>query len=83
MIEIETEMAESEATPTIVMQVAIKAGMAAVMVVREADTGPASDTNTFSSGEVCRHRHEGPALRQLSFNWNALDKYMEFLRWML
>ena len=35
MIEIETEMAESEAIPTIVMQVATKTGMADVVITTD------------------------------------------------
>ena len=49
------------------------------MVMREADSGLTSATNTVSLGEACRHRHCRPALRQPSLNWNVPDKYTELL----
>ena len=36
-------------------------------------------TNKVDSGDVHRQRHDGPTLRQPSFNWNAPDKYVELL----
>ena len=57
----------------------IQVAIAAVMVITEADAGPASGTNADSLGEVHKHRHSGPALRQPSFNWNDTDKCIELL----
>ena len=79
MIVIQAEMAESETIQTAVTQVSIQAAMAVVMVMKEADAGPASGANTISSGEADRYRCGSPALGQLSFNWNAQDKYTELL----
>ena len=56
---------------------AIQAATAAMMVNREVDAGPISYANIASTGEVCRQKYGGPALKQLSFNWNAPDKYVE------
>ena len=53
--------------------------MAAVMVMIEADAGTTSDANLVNSGEAYRHRHGGQALRQPSFNWNVLDRYVDLL----
>ena len=61
------------------MKVDIQAVKAAVMVMREADTGPKSGNNTFSLVEAHMHRHGRPALGQPSLNWNATDKYTKLL----
>ena len=58
------------------MQAAIQAAMTAVW---QTNAGPTSGTNMVNLGDVCRHRYGGPALRQLSFNWNAPDMYTELL----
>ena len=61
------------------MQLAIQAATAAVMKLREADTGTTSGTSMANVGEAHRHRYSRPALMQPSFNWNAPDKYVELL----
>ena len=61
------------------MQAAIQADEAAVIVKRVAAADLASGSNAVSSGEVHRHRHGRPALRQPFFNWNAPGKYLELL----
>ena len=49
LYKIQTEMTESDAIQTVVMQVAILATIAPVMVMNEADVGPTSSTNAVSS----------------------------------
>ena len=49
------------------------------MALREADAGPKSWPNTDSLREVHRQRHLRSALKQPSFNWNVLVKYVELL----
>ena len=61
------------------MTTAIQAATAAVMMLREAGTGPASGACTGNAGQVCRHRHGGPALRQPSFHCKVPDNYIELL----
>ena len=58
----QSEMEESEAIQTVVMQAAIQAAMAAVMIMRT-DAGPPSSTNTVNQGNLWRHRHGRAALR--------------------
>ena len=53
--------------------------MVVVMVMTEADAGPISGSSAASTEEACRLRHGRAALKQLSFNWNASDKYVELL----
>ena len=73
-------MVESETIKTVITHAAIQEATAVVKVMREVDTGHISDANTTSSmWEVCRQRQARPALKQLSFNWNAPDKYIELL----
>ena len=72
-------MAESEAVQTVVTQVAIQAVTVAVMALRETDTEPPVGTSAVGSGEACRYRHDKPALKQPSCNWNVSDKYVELL----
>ena len=48
-------MAGSEAIQTVVMQVAIQATVAAVMVMRDADAGPTPGSNMVNLGETWRH----------------------------
>ena len=72
-------MAESEAFQAAVMQAAIQAATVAVMVLREADARPASGTRMTSTGEACKHRHGGTALRQPSIDWTVPDRYAEHL----
>ena len=81
----QAEMAESEAIWKVVMQVAIQAALAAVIVMREADAHSPSHTNVVSSGEVCRHRNGRPPLRKPSFNWYATIGTLNYLvlRWKL
>ena len=57
-------MEESEAIKTVVMQVAIQAALAAVIVLRDAGARPTSGINIGSSGEAHSHRFGRPALRQ-------------------
>ena len=56
-------MTELEAIQTVVMQVAIQAATAAVMVMREVHAGPASGINAISLAEVYRIRPGCPAFR--------------------
>ena len=70
-------MAQSEAMQTALMQLAIQTAMAAVLAMREVDAGTISVANMVNLGETHRHRHSGPALRQLSFNRNVPNKYVK------
>ena len=72
-------MAESKTILSVVTQVVILAAMAMVMLIRESDAGPVSGMNTASVGEAHRQRHGWLAVKQLVYNWNAPDKYAEFL----
>ena len=67
-------MAESEGIQVIVNQVAIQTATAAVMELREEDTGPRPGAITMSQREIHRARHGGPAVKKPSFNWNVTDK---------
>ena len=69
-------MVEAEAIQSVVTQGGIQAATAAM---READAGQILGTNTASLREAHRQRHGRPALKQLPFNWNAPDKYVELL----
>ena len=79
IISIQAELAESDVIQTVDTQAVNQAATAAVILMREADARPTTGTNTFNSGEAPRHGHGWPALRQPYFNWNAPDKYVEFL----
>ena len=59
--------------------VASKTATAAMMVLREPDTGLTSGAITANVAEAHRPRNSGPMLRQTSFHWKALDKYVEIL----
>ena len=59
------------------MQAAIQAATVAVIALKEAETGPASNASTASAAEVFRSMHGRPDLRQPSFDWKAPDKYVE------
>ena len=59
-------MAEGEAIKLVVIQVAIQATTAAVMLMTEADAMPVSGANTANPREVYRQRHGGAALEKLS-----------------
>ena len=72
-------MAESEAIQTAITQVAIQLVTAAVMALREAETGPASGSSTANAEEVHRPRYGGPTLPQWSFNWKTPNKYVGLL----
>ena len=61
--QIKTEMSEPKAIQTIVNQVAIQAVTAVVIMLREADAGPRSGTNTTNLREINRQRHSRPALK--------------------
>ena len=54
-------MVEPEAIQTVVKEAAIKTAKAAVMMIAEADAGPASGINMVSWGEAYRRRHDIPA----------------------
>ena len=72
-------MAESEAVHPVVMQVAIQAALAAVMVLQEAVSGSTSGPNMVNSGEAHKHRYGRPALRKAFFNYFAPVRYAELL----
>ena len=59
----QAEMTESEAIQTAIIQVAIKAAIAAVMTLKEAHTGLILGISTGNMGEVHRPRHYRPTLR--------------------
>ena len=69
-------MVDSEAIKKAVTQMAIQAATVAVMALREAHTRHTTFASITNVGEVKRHNHGRPALRQQSFNWNASDKYV-------
>ena len=62
-----------------IQSVITQAATAVVMVMKETDTGTISGVNIASLRDVHRQRHGGPALKQLSFNWSAPDKYVDLL----
>ena len=55
----------------------IQTATAVMMMMREVQKGPAPCMNAVSSGETDRQKHGGPAMRQPSFNWSAINKYIE------
>ena len=57
-IAIQTELAESEAIYTVVVQSGHQAAMAAVMVFGERDRGSALSTNAVSIAKARRQRHD-------------------------
>ena len=50
-------MSDSKVIHSVVTDVGIQAVMTAVIVMKEADTGPIPGTNTASSRKACRQRH--------------------------
>ena len=43
----------------------------------EADAGPISGANTSSTRDVHKQKHHRPVQEELSFNWNAPNKYVQ------
>ena len=72
-------MAESEAVQTAIMQTAIQAATAEVMMLRKEDSGLTSGTSTANVGEAHRHKHDRPVLREPFFNRKVTEKYAELL----
>ena len=71
-------MVESEGIQEIVIQVAIQAMMAVMMVLGDADFEPWLAPPASLRGPQ-RQRYDRPTLEKPSFNWNAQDKYIELL----
>ena len=72
-------MAESELVQPIVNKVAVEAGTAVIMMLRDTDAGPRSAANTAIPRESQRQTHDGPALEKPSFKGNTQDKYVELI----
>ena len=72
-------MVKSEAIQKAIMKATIQTATAAAKALEEADTRPNSGTSTAKIGEAHRPRHSRSALRQVSFNWKTLDRYVELL----
>ena len=72
-------MIETEGIQNVVNQAAIQAATAVMMTMRGPDVGPLL-VPSANLREPQWWRHGRPALEKPLFNWNAQDKYMEFVK---